>query len=130
MRFDTPLPPTYLNVAPIFALSRRCSVQRHNAGKQRGELREGRIFYPFHLRCGESVRIVERLYCRNLEIFVVRQPDGTGARLPAWMFEEASACFALGTDPDFPLEVLRGLRREIDVLLVCSPIPGRRSQPM
>ena len=66
---------------------------------------------------------------RNLEIFVVRQPDGTGARLPAWMFEEASACFALGTDPDFPLEVLRGLRREIDVLLRCLQSDSRTQEP-
>ncbi len=46
---------------------------------------------------------------------MVCQPDGTGARLPAWMFEEAAARFALGVGPDFPLEVLRGLRKEIDV---------------
>jgi hypothetical protein len=93
------------------ASSRPCSVKRHNAGKQRGGLREGTIFYPFHPRYGESVPIVERLYCRDLEIFVVRQRDGTGARLPAWMFEEAAACFALGVGPDFPLEVLRAARQ-------------------
>jgi hypothetical protein len=68
----------------ISASSRSCSVKRHNAGKQRGELPEKTIFYPFHPRCGESVPIVERLYCRDLEIFVVRQRDGTGTRLPAW----------------------------------------------
>jgi hypothetical protein len=113
----------------ISVLSRFCSVQRYNADKQRAELCEGRIFYPFHPRCGESVRIVERLYCWNLEIFVVRQPDGTSARLPAWMFEEAAACFALGVAHDFPLEVLRGLRKEIDVLLGCLQSDSRTQEP-
>jgi hypothetical protein len=86
------------------------------------KLAKERFSIRFTPRCGESVRIVEHLYCRNLEIVVMCQPDGTGARLPAWMFEEAR--FALGVGLEFPLEVLRGLRKEIDVLL----LPGIRAE--
>ena len=63
------------------------------------------------------MQIVERLYCRNLEIFVIRQPDGTRARLPAWMFEEAAQRFVIAEQPTFPIVVMRGLRAEIDLLL-------------
>jgi hypothetical protein len=88
-----------------------------------------RFSIRFTRNAAESVSIVERLYCRDLEIFVVRQRDGTGARLPAWMFEEVSACFALGVGPDFPLEVLRSLRKEIDVLLGCLQSDSRTQEP-
>ena len=63
------------------------------------------------------MQILERLYCRNLEIFVIRQPDGTRARLPAWMFEEAAQQLVVAEQATLPIVALRGLRAEIDLLL-------------
>lgn len=63
------------------------------------------------------MQIMERLYCRNLEIFVIRQPDGTRARLPAWMFEEAAQRFVIAEQATVPIVAMRGLRAEIDLLL-------------
>jgi hypothetical protein len=101
----------------IFGSSRSCSEQRHTARNQGGAKKEALIFYSFHPRCGETVEIVERLSCRNLEIFVIRQPDGTRARMPAWMFDEAAGRFAIAAKPTFPILALRILRAEIDLLL-------------
>ncbi len=66
------------------------------------------------------MQIMERLYCRNLEIFVIPQPDGTRARLPAWMFDEAAQRFVIAEQATFPIVAMRGLRAEIDLLLGTS----------
>jgi hypothetical protein len=45
------------------------------------------------------------------------------------MFEEAAAYFALAIAPDLPLEALRGLRKEIDVLLGCLQTDSGTQEP-
>ena len=49
---------------PTSASSRSCSKQRHTA---RQHLIEGRIYYPFHPRCGETVLIVRQYAYRGAE---------------------------------------------------------------
>ena len=55
---------------------RRCSKQRHTAHEQPIE---GRIYYPFHPRCGETVLIIRRFGYRGVELVVIPQPDGSQA---------------------------------------------------
>src|SRR6202049_2535914 len=114
MRFDTPLPPIYLNVAPIFASSRSCSDTRHTAREQPVEVR---ITYRFHPRRGETVLITRRLNRSGVEFVVIRQPDSSLACLPAWMTHEAASQFEISEEPSFSLDILRSLRTEVDALL-------------
>src|ERR1700682_435820 len=100
MRFDTPLPPIYLNVAPIFASSRRCSDTRHTAREQPVE---GRITYRFHPRYSETVVITRRLERSGVQFVVIRQPDSSLACLPVWMTQEAASHFEITTSHVFPL---------------------------
>ncbi len=97
--------------------SSRCSA-RHQP-------EEGRIYYPFHPRCGETVLILRRYAYRGTELVVIPQPDGSVACIPAWMTNEAAAHFKLSAEPRFSLEILRCLRAEIDALLGFSS-PTRR----
>ena len=46
---------------------------------------EGRICYPVHPRCGESVLIFGQYAYRDAELVVIPQPDGSVACLPVWM---------------------------------------------
>src|SRR4029077_18719955 len=103
------------------ASSRRFSKQRHTA---RQHPIEGRIYYPFHPRCGESVLIVRQYTYRGAELVVIPQPDGSVACIPTWMTYESAAHHQLRTEPRFSLNVLRSLRAEIDALLG-SPIRPR-----
>src|SRR5580693_4827840 len=96
------------------ASSRRFSKQRHTA---RQHLIEGRIYYPFHPRCGEIVLIVRQYTYRGAELVVIPQPDGSVACIPAWMTDESAAHHQLCTEPRFSLDVLRSVRSEIDALL-------------
>src|SRR5882757_2150745 len=78
---------------------------------------EGRIYYSFHPRCGETVLIVRRFAYRGVELVVIPQPDGSSACIPAWMMHEAAAHCRLCAEPQFSLDILRSLRAEIDALL-------------
>src|SRR6201987_999640 len=110
----TALPPISWNRRPISASSRCCSKQRHTA-RQRPI--EGRIYYPFHPRCGESVLIARQYAYRGAELVVIPQSDGSVACIPAWMTHESAAQHQLRAEPRLSLDILRSLRAEIDVLL-------------
>jgi len=99
----------------VSALSPVCRTkQRHTAHQHETE---GRIYYPFHPRCGEAVRILRRFAFRDVEVVIIRQPDGSDIRLPAWMTHESASQYSLREKPEFPLDILRSLRVEIDTLL-------------
>jgi hypothetical protein len=64
------------------------------------------------------VEIRRRLKYAGIEYIVVSQPDGSFATLPAWMTEpEASRFEIVDGPPQFPLNILRVMRTEFDVLL-------------
>src|ERR1700738_652351 len=105
---------TCSNAAPISGSSRRSSKQRHTAQQHNIE---GRIFYPFHPRCGETVLIVRQYAYRGTEMVVIPQPDGSVACIPSWMTRESAAHHQLRAEPRLFLEALRSLRSEIDALL-------------
>ena len=92
----TALPPISWSKKPISASSRFCSKPRHTA---RQHPIEGRIYYPFHPRCGESVVIVRQYAYRGTELVVIPQPDGSVACIPAWMTHESAAHHQLGAEP-------------------------------
>src|ERR1700736_284671 len=98
----------------ISASSRFCSKQRHTAHQHRIE---GRIFYPFHPRCGETVLIAKQYAYRGAELVVIPQPDGSVACIPAWMTHESAAHHQLRAEPRLSLDILRSLCAEIDALL-------------
>ena len=52
---------------------RYLTKQRHTARQH--EI-EGRINYPFHPRCGETVLITRQFAFRDVEVVVIRHPDG------------------------------------------------------
>src|SRR5258708_8815092 len=56
-----------------------CSKQRQTAHEHPIE---GRIYYSFHPRCGETVLIVRRFAYRGVELVVIPQPDGSSACIP------------------------------------------------
>jgi len=89
-------------------------MQIHTAHKHSAD---GRIFYPFHPRCGETVLIVRQYAYRGAELVVIPQPDGSVACIPAWMTHESAAHCQPCAEPRFSLDVLRSLRVEIDGLL-------------
>src|SRR6201984_277253 len=94
--------------------SSTASKQRHTA---RQHSIEGRIYYPFHPRCGESVLILRQYAYRDTELVVIPQPDGSVACIPAGMTHESAAHHRLGAEPRLSLDILRSLRAEIDALL-------------
>jgi hypothetical protein len=64
------------------------------------------------------VQIRRRLESGGIEFVVVLQPDGSFACLPAWMTEPAASRFTISVDePNFPLDILRSMRAEVDALL-------------
>jgi len=113
-RCGTALPPIFWSKRPISASSRCCSKQRHTA---RQHPIEGRIYYPFHPRCGEIVLIARQYAYRGTELVVIPQPDGSVACIPAWMTHESAAHHQLRADPRFSLDLLRSVRSEISALL-------------
>ena len=63
---------------------------------------EGRIYYRFHPRCGETVLIKRQLEYRGVELVVILQPDSSLACIPAWMTHEAAAQYTLSESPVSP----------------------------
>src|SRR6266849_3421028 len=116
MRCATVLRPICSNVGPISGSFRLSSKQRHTAHQHPIE---GRIFYPFHPRCGETVLIAKQYAYRGAELVVIPQPDGSVACIPAWMTRESAAHYQVRAEPRLSLDVLRSLRAEIDALLGC-----------
>src|SRR6516162_9015926 len=113
-RCGTALPPIYWSKRPISGSSRFCSKQAHTTHQHPVE---GRIYYPFHPRCGETVLIARQYAYRGAELVVIPQPDGSVACIPAWMTHESAAHHQLRTEPRLSLDILRSLRAEIDALL-------------
>src|SRR6266446_10489129 len=101
---------------PTSASFRCCSKQIHTAHQH---AIEGRICYPFHPRCGESVLFARQYTYRGSELVVILQPDGSVACIPAWVTHESAARHQLRAEPRFSLDVLRSLRAEIDAVLGC-----------
>src|SRR5436190_1460979 len=114
IRCGTALPRISWSKRPISGSSKFCSKQRHTA---RRHPIEGRIYYPFHPRCGEPVLIARQYAYRGAELVVVPQPDGSVACIPAWMTHESAAQHQLRAEPRLSLDILRSLRTEIDALL-------------
>src|SRR5271157_3231114 len=110
----TVLRPICWKAASTSASSKYCSKQRHTT---RQHAIEGRIYYPFHPRCGETVLILRQYAYRGAELVVIPQPDGSVACIPAWMTRESAAHHQLRAEPRLPLDILRSLRAEIDALL-------------
>src|SRR5258708_36204131 len=100
-----------MSISASFRLS---SKQIHTAHQH---AIEGRICYPFHPRCGESVLFARQYTYRGSELVVILQPDGSVACIPAWMTHESAARHQLRAEPRFSLDVLRSLRSEADALL-------------
>src|SRR5712692_9601626 len=71
IRCGTASPPTCWNRTPTSASSKCCSKQRHTAHQHPIE---GRIYYPFHPRCGETVLIARQYTYRGAELVVIPQP--------------------------------------------------------
>ena len=80
IRCGTASPHTFWNRTPTSGSSKCCSKQRHTA---RRHPIEGRIYYPFHPRCGEPVLIARQYAYRGAELVVIPQPDGWVACIPA-----------------------------------------------
>src|SRR5437870_12067642 len=99
----TVLPPTCWRAAPISASSRFCSEQRHTAHQHPIE---GRVYYPFHPRCGETVLIAKQYAYRGTELVVIPQPDGSVACIPLWMTHESAAHHQLRAEPRLSLHIL------------------------
>ena len=98
--------------APSLAqANQRYDAQYHDA--------DGRIFYRYHPRHGRSVEILKRQRFGGLEVFVIRQPDGTLTHVPCWMMRKAAAHYVVCPEPILALPHLRDLRIEIDALLDC-----------
>src|SRR6266567_665679 len=95
-------------------MARGRSKQRHTA---RQLPIEGRVHYPFHPRCGETVLIARQYAYRGAELVVIPQPDGSVACIPAWMTHESAAHHQLRAEPRLSLDILRSLRAEIDAFL-------------
>jgi hypothetical protein len=70
--------------------------QLHNAHYQSGE---AIIRYGFHPRCGETVIVTGRNRHGDEVALTIRQPDGTLAQLPIWIFFPAILPF-LFNNPD------------------------------
>jgi hypothetical protein len=117
-----------------------CSVQRHDAGKPRGELREARIFHPFHPRRRK------RPNCRTLilpEFWDFSWYASAMARAGAFRhgcLKRPRPVLRWGL---VPLGVLHGLRKEVDMLPGClrseypdagagrcQPPPSVKCQPL
>jgi hypothetical protein len=91
-----------------------CSERRHTAHEH---LIEGRIYYRFHPRCGETVLIKRQLEHRGVVLVVILQPDSSLACIPLWMTHEAAAQYTLSETPYFSVDILRSMRAEINALL-------------
>src|SRR5262245_33992643 len=96
----------------VQASFQKCRTKQQNTAHQHET--EGRIYYPFHPRCGEAVRIIRQFAFRGIDVVVVRQSDGLVTRLPAWMTRESASQHRLREEPRFSIDILRSLRAEID----------------
>src|ERR1700719_1172550 len=114
MRCATASRPICLSAGPISESSKHFSKQIHTARQQPIE---GRIYYPFHPRCGETVLIIRQYAYRGTNLVVIPQPDGSVACIPAWMTREPAAQHKVCVEPRLSLDAMRALRAEIDSLL-------------
>jgi hypothetical protein len=90
MRCATASRPIFSIAALISESSRRCSKQRHTAHEHPIE---GRIYYPFHPWCGETVLIIKQYAYRGTNLVVIPQPGRIG-RLHPRMDDARIGCAA------------------------------------
>jgi hypothetical protein len=88
------------------------SRQSHTAQYQEVE---ARVYYRFHPRAGQPVRVIKQAANRGQQFSLIEQPDGTRAQIPAWMLEPAAGSLTIGSSPRLRLSALNDLRR-----IVCS----------
>ena len=96
----------------------------HTAHRQSFEVT---IHYPYHPRAGERIQVLRQRRDSGDLYYLIEQPDGTRAQLPAWMTEPRWAKVALVVDPHFKLTTLRTLRKLLDSWLgsqVFATTPG------
>src|SRR5207237_3605243 len=93
------------------------SRRRHTAQEQPFDVL---IQYPQHPRAGERVVVVRRLQHGGSVHFVIEQPDGMRALLPAWMTEPWAAQLTIIEMPRLTLEALHALRVAINGALLSS----------
>src|SRR5438067_5643958 len=91
------------------------SRRRHTAQEQPFDVL---IQYPQHPRAGERVVVVRRLQHGGSVHFVIEQPDGMRALLPAWMTEPWAAQLTMIEMPRLTLEALYALRVAINGALL------------
>src|SRR5436190_8996921 len=91
------------------------SRRRHTAQEQPFDVL---IQYPQHPRAGERVVVVRRLYHGGSVHFVIEQPDGTRALLPAWMTDPWAGQFTIIETPRLTVEALHALRSAINGALL------------
>src|SRR4030088_3586106 len=91
------------------------SRRRHTAQEQPFDVL---IQYPQHPRAGERVVVVRRLQYGGSVHFVIEQPDGMRALLPAWMTEPWAAQLTIIEMPRLTLEALHALRVAINGALL------------
>src|SRR5215470_14043768 len=92
---------------------------------------EGRITYPFHPRCGETVVTLKRFAFRGVEVVAIPHPDGAIVWVPAWMMDASAAHYKVRKEPRFSIDILRSLRTEVDALLrFLHPTQRRRKTKM
>ena len=68
------------------------------------------MHYPFHPRAGEQITTLYSKKYRGEKHFVIEQPDGTYALLPAWMTQQEAGCFQLTSPPTLSLPAIRELK--------------------
>jgi len=84
------------------------------------------VRYSFHPRCGEAVIVTGRQRYRGETAYIIRQPDGTLAAVPAWMMDDSAGAMKMGSAPRLPLSSLRDLRCELDACLSLLGDDSRR----
>ena len=78
------------------------------------------IHYPFHPRAGQRVEVLRRHRFKGTMMYVVRQPDGTLAQVPTWMFAPDAAAMTVTDRPRIAMGALRDLRSLLDTVLPSS----------
>jgi len=58
---------------------------------------------------------------RGVDVVAIERHDGSFTWIPEWMTRECAACIKLAAEPHFPLDDLRLLRTEIDLILKFLP---------
>lgn len=100
------------------------SGRRHSPHKRAFETA---IHYRYHPRCGERVLVVGCRHHGGEAYFILEQPDGSRALIPAWMANPQAVELETVAVPRIGLAALNDLRRLLDSLLSsCALRPKAR----